>query len=150
MTADPYSRRGPKFRRGRSVHRPGPVTWSQRDGCSSPALKMRPSGATNRRGYHSSARFAVESSRQCVPSHTSGIVSIVMFSSVPPTVSISPSGSVVLVGYHRPTAMGGPTCQERVTGSNRLVLGRPCPSVMRSEEHTSELQSRLHLVCRLL
>ena len=91
---------------------------------------MRPSGATNRRGYHSSARFAVESSRQCVPSHTSGIVSIVMFSSVPPTVSISPSGSVVLVGYHRPTAIGGPTCQEWVTGSNRLVLGRPCPSVM--------------------
>src|SRR2546422_8301861 len=30
-------------------------------------------------------------------------------------------------------------------------LGRPTPpSVLRSEEHTSELQSRLHLVCRLL
>src|SRR2546422_8404544 len=29
--------------------------------------------------------------------------------------------------------------------------GEPCPtSRMRSEEHTSELQSRLHLVCRLL
>src|SRR2546422_4082274 len=27
------------------------------------------------------------------------------------------------------------------------VSSRPCP---RSEEHTSELQSRLHLVCRLL
>src|SRR2546422_6001269 len=29
---------------------------------------------------------------------------------------------------------------------------RPCPSQwhVRSEEHTSELQSRLHLVCRLL
>src|SRR5687768_18281827 len=26
----------------------------------------------------------------------------------------------------------------------------PIPSVPRSEEHTSELQSRLHLVCRLL
>src|SRR3989449_9456860 len=26
----------------------------------------------------------------------------------------------------------------------------PCPQVRRSEEHTSELQSRLHLVCRLL
>src|SRR2546429_1624800 len=25
-----------------------------------------------------------------------------------------------------------------------------CPSLPRSEEHTSELQSRLHLVCRLL
>src|SRR3989449_7337101 len=30
-------------------------------------------------------------------------------------------------------------------------LGIPTPaSVLRSEEHTSELQSRLHLVCRLL
>src|SRR2546429_1524506 len=27
---------------------------------------------------------------------------------------------------------------------------RRCDSVRRSEEHTSELQSRLHLVCRLL
>src|SRR2546429_7291174 len=29
----------------------------------------------------------------------------------------------------------------------QLVVSRPAP---RSEEHTSELQSRLHLVCRLL
>src|SRR2546422_1340015 len=28
--------------------------------------------------------------------------------------------------------------------------GRPPPPGVRSEEHTSELQSRLHLVCRLL
>src|SRR2546429_4089216 len=28
--------------------------------------------------------------------------------------------------------------------------GRPAPGARRSEEHTSELQSRLHLVCRLL
>src|SRR2546422_8540359 len=27
---------------------------------------------------------------------------------------------------------------------------RPAPDFQRSEEHTSELQSRLHLVCRLL
>src|SRR2546422_6497766 len=30
------------------------------------------------------------------------------------------------------------------------VVGREHLHVMRSEEHTSELQSRLHLVCRLL
>src|SRR2546422_2801185 len=30
------------------------------------------------------------------------------------------------------------------------MVGRPPPAVPRSEEHTSELQSRLHLVCRLL
>src|SRR5687768_18343087 len=34
-----------------------------------------------------------------------------------------------------------------------VLTGRPCRAgsgVFRSEEHTSELQSRLHLVCRLL
>src|SRR3989449_1238497 len=31
-----------------------------------------------------------------------------------------------------------------------LVAGRRPRSLVRSEEHTSELQSRLHLVCRLL
>src|SRR2546429_6526478 len=31
-----------------------------------------------------------------------------------------------------------------------LVLAAPSGAVARSEEHTSELQSRLHLVCRLL
>src|SRR2546429_8446722 len=30
------------------------------------------------------------------------------------------------------------------------VLGQVVPEAHRSEEHTSELQSRLHLVCRLL
>src|SRR2546429_4571887 len=29
-------------------------------------------------------------------------------------------------------------------------LATPFPAIWRSEEHTSELQSRLHLVCRLL
>src|SRR5216684_8912108 len=33
--------------------------------------------------------------------------------------------------------------------AHRLELGVP-PRLQRSEEHTSELQSRLHLVCRLL
>src|SRR2546422_8161017 len=33
--------------------------------------------------------------------------------------------------------------------ARRFVRG-PRPAVGRSEEHTSELQSRLHLVCRLL
>src|SRR2546429_6470144 len=31
-----------------------------------------------------------------------------------------------------------------------VVTGTPCRRAARSEEHTSELQSRLHLVCRLL
>src|SRR2546429_6090498 len=36
--------------------------------------------------------------------------------------------------------------QQRVAHPDRMVH----PDVLRSEEHTSELQSRLHLVCRLL
>src|SRR5216684_5889112 len=31
-----------------------------------------------------------------------------------------------------------------------FLTPEPCVPVLRSEEHTSELQSRLHLVCRLL
>src|SRR2546422_3137017 len=44
----------------------------------------------------------------------------------------------------------------RLSGRSRSVSGRlvvnPCSALtrQRSEEHTSELQSRLHLVCRLL
>src|SRR5687768_17622688 len=34
-----------------------------------------------------------------------------------------------------------------ISSNGRVV---PRPSLRRSEEHTSELQSRLHLVCRLL
>src|SRR2546422_3582238 len=50
-------------------------------------------------------------------------------------------------------AMGGglwePDYEEGVLRL-RGVIGYPPEVVERSEEHTSELQSRLHLVCRLL
>src|SRR5689334_4268279 len=40
---------------------------------------------------------------------------------------------------------------ERVAAQRRaLPLGGPVPEDYRSEEHTSELQSQFHLVCRLL
>src|SRR2546422_3182131 len=45
--------------------------------------------------------------------------------------------------------LGGvcPRAQHEASGHRR----RQCPNLLkRSEEHTSELQSRLHLVCRLL
>src|SRR5687768_18250386 len=38
----------------------------------------------------------------------------------------------------------------RPRGSCRCTPRRTTPTASRSEEHTSELQSRLHLVCRLL
>src|SRR2546422_2515538 len=39
---------------------------------------------------------------------------------------------------------------DRGRGTHRGLGGRRSTSAYRSEEHTSELQSRLHLVCRLL
>src|SRR6266550_6331609 len=47
-----------------------------------------------------------------------------------------------------------PSCNRRSGGpsrrENRIRRSRPGRGPRRSEEHTSELQSRLHLVCRLL
>src|SRR2546422_5701657 len=41
---------------------------------------------------------------------------------------------------------GGPPVQDTTRNQNPIIFSR----LSRSEEHTSELQSRLHLVCRLL
>src|SRR5687768_18275777 len=46
-----------------------------------------------------------------------------------------------------PAALGLPAPDLRRSGPGRR---RPAGELSRSEEHTSELQSRLHLVCRLL
>src|SRR3989442_4757105 len=40
--------------------------------------------------------------------------------------------------------------RHRLHGPQRWLVHRPPPALYRSEEHTSELQSRPHLVCRLL
>src|SRR3712207_7178960 len=45
---------------------------------------------------------------------------------------------------------GRPPEQVRRTLMTRAVFGRTWADVERSEEHTSELQSRQYLVCRLL
>src|SRR2546422_4586854 len=59
-----------------------------------------------------------------------------------------------------PYAAGGPTdtvarviaqAMGKPLGQTIIVENRPSAGgILRSEEHTSELQSRLHLVCRLL
>src|SRR2546422_7875795 len=49
---------------------------------------------------------------------------------------------IVVVGGHYDTVEGSPGADDNGSGSAAVVV--------RSEEHTSELQSRLHLVCRLL
>src|SRR2546422_5330720 len=45
---------------------------------------------------------------------------------------------------------GGPPGHGDALAVHDRALPRLCPQGGRSEEHTSELQSRLHLVCRLL
>src|SRR2546422_11170531 len=42
------------------------------------------------------------------------------------------------------------SCPRRSAAFARRDIGAPPGGTQRSEEHTSELQSRLHLVCRLL
>src|SRR3712207_8097075 len=46
-------------------------------------------------------------------------------------------------GQHRPVVLVG-------RGQRRIVEPAPGQPLLRSEEHTSELQSRQYLVCRLL
>src|SRR5689334_24050168 len=52
----------------------------------------------------------------------------------------------------RPTVLGGMIRSpvQRVPGNRRLVVPDDDRADWRSEEHTSELQSQFHLVCRLL
>src|SRR2546429_3951752 len=47
-------------------------------------------------------------------------------------------------------ATRGARNQASVNAGRTRLAGRSAPMLGRSEEHTSELQSRLHLVCRLL
>src|SRR5689334_24577941 len=50
----------------------------------------------------------------------------------------------ILMAVHRPLA-----CVERAVDARAATCAR-CAPHSRSEEHTSELQSQFHLVCRLL
>src|SRR5687768_17934806 len=70
------------------------------------------------------------------------------------TLFRSPAGSGPRIAFQRSRWV--PCVQARKFGSTENRIARPCPTAsstraeVRSEEHTSELQSRLHLVCRLL
>src|SRR5207253_7998384 len=73
----------------------------------------------------------------------------------PIMAALKPSASVTSDSEMPPT----PACRMRAATSSvpsfssdpRIASSEPCTSALtRSEEHTSELQSRGHLVCRLL
>src|SRR5256884_6684571 len=57
--------------------------------------------------------------------------------------------AIVIIPLHF-AAAGGTKAIVVVDGTTSGFGGRVADSLARSEEHTSELQSRLHLVCRLL
>src|SRR5690606_41660016 len=87
---------------------------------------------------------------------------LVAFSAVPPppTATLFPYTTL----FRSRTSRNTPRSAPRAASSRRRLLpggddhlprrepGRalPCPAAPRSEEHTSELQSRENLVCRLL
>src|SRR3989449_1980433 len=63
------------------------------------------------------------------------------------SVSVGVGEIVTVIG---PNGAGKSTAFKTIVGFLRPKSGRVVFSGERSEEHTSELQSRLHLVCRLL
>src|SRR5258708_31783028 len=64
----------------------------------------------------------------------------------PPRSTLFPYTTLFRSGLPRILSAQGPS---RISAS-LMALRKPSPSLMRSEEHTSELQSPDHLVCRLL
>src|SRR3712207_8599839 len=73
-----------------------------------------------------------------------------------PYTTLFRSERVDLPRARRPGAVAGRAVDRRVDAGGgdahrrRHRRRRPCGGVARSEEHTSELQSRQYLVCRLL
>src|SRR5690554_7623438 len=60
------------------------------------------------------------------------------------------SAAVVSSNENPAAAATGPTCSKAFPSPCTSVLAPEAAAASRSEEHTSELQSRPHLVCRLL
>src|SRR5687768_18333824 len=79
-----------------------------------------------------------------------------LFSSMirpPPPSTLFPYTTLFRSPRHRRAGRHRPVPDPRPRGAELRRAarpGRPLPNGTRSEEHTSELQSRLHLVCRLL
>src|SRR2546422_7368484 len=66
----------------------------------------------------------------------------------PPRSTLFPY--TTLFRSHHPPGFAGLQDDEQQSPSKTLPSSHSSPGSRRSEEHTSELQSRLHLVCRLL
>src|SRR5436853_5772205 len=67
----------------------------------------------------------------------------------PPSSTLFPYTTLFRSSPRTPLARQRPRVAEH-TAARRTLVGRRGGAVARSEEHTSELQSLRHLVCRLL
>src|SRR2546422_7656292 len=71
----------------------------------------------------------------------------------PPRSTLFPYTTLFRSNECHSTLWGNVASRRMTSTANRAASSnspRVCQSRVRSEEHTSELQSRLHLVCRLL
>src|SRR2546429_5076644 len=66
------------------------------------------------------------------------------------TLSLHDALPICIVGGHRPPLQLTWTHLKEKSNGAKAGSTKPAGAFRRSEEHTSELQSRLHLVCRLL
>src|SRR5687768_18337621 len=95
-----------------------------------------PSSAISTRSLHDALPISLESSSTPLSQTSSANSSVPKQAGSAQSTTASPSSS---------TPLSQSSKQAGQSGSRQST--RPLP---RSEEHTSELQSRLHLVCRLL
>src|SRR2546422_61156 len=63
---------------------------------------------------------------------------------------LSPTTRMPVPMMDSPASVSGTPCPFSVKIAMSILLFHDGEGIERSEEHTSELQSRLHLVCRLL
>src|SRR5256884_4323594 len=68
----------------------------------------------------------------------------------PPRSTLFPYTTLFRSNKGQSTVMPGGRAPPWSDSNRRARVACCCSAVSRSEEHTSELQSRLHLVCRLL
>src|SRR5690348_17925626 len=80
-----------------------------------------------------------------------------VMSLAPPTETVLPLSSLMLLIAGLASSVYGGRCISMRTSASgaplstaRIGSTSPLPTLRRSEEHTSELQSPVHLVCRLL
>src|SRR5207249_11533428 len=78
------------------------------------------------------------------PSRPNPVTSVAACTPTPSMARAAPAFSVVIA------VTAGATSASLSRSRLSAVVSTPVPSGLRSEEHTSELQSRFDLVCRLL